>query len=38
MTFIRDPDSTDATNYATLCEVVVMGTRIIGNQTYLQKM
>ena len=29
MTFIRDPNGSDPTD-ATLCEVVVMGTRIIG--------
>ena len=30
MTFIRDPSSKKAKWHATLCEVVVMGTRIIG--------
>ena len=30
VTFIRDPDSDKSKNHATLCEVVVMGTRIIG--------
>ena len=32
VTFIRDPDSDKSKNHATLCEVVAMGTRIIGNQ------
>ena len=30
VTFIRDPDSRYTPTHATLCEVVVMGTRIIG--------